>query len=612
MTKKVAFYARYSTDLQNEVSIETQIEVGLTMIADRGWELVSTYEDRAISGTSYKLRPGIQALLRRVAQGDIDVVLCITVDRLSRDTEHSAAILKKLNFHSVELWTAHANARVTDMEMGLRAVLSHELIEQIRYRTREGMKTAVRKGKVPGGLSYGYRLLQSYDERGDRIPGKREIDEAEAEIIRWIFQEYALGKSPKELAVELNNRQPPVPGPRGMLWRDTAIRGHVSRGSGILNNEAYIGRIVWNRREYRKNPDTEKRVARFNKEEQWVVKDVPELRIVTDELWAAVKRRQKIVEKTFAHTSTNDLNRTHRPRYLLSGILECGHCLGPYAIMAKDRYGCTNRQKKLPIPHLGHIVCTSSKTIGRQELEERVLAAIPDNLLGADNVERINSSLAAAAERKQKISSAEPARLKAEIDANVTKQRVLGEQLAQRMLAGQMPLPILDQMLEDLEKQRLTLSEQLAAVPEASQPQPVHAGLTRLLLTPAIAELKAGLSNPQAKDISPWIDFMRRLFVKVVIAPSQDSKSADLTVHGHLAAIIAAQEAWREASKELQAKHAAEFVAKRKAGQLKTLDQKVAYLNRCQSILAEKEVEWMGLQVSVVAGAGFEPAAFRL
>ncbi len=116
------------------------------------------------------------------------------------------------------------------------------------------MRTTVQKGKAAGGLAYGYRVKQAYDERGDRIPGLREIDEAEAEIIRWIFEEYARGRSPKNVAFDLNNHTPAVRGPRGLSWRDTAIRGHVSRGSGILNNEMYIGRVVWNRREYRKNP----------------------------------------------------------------------------------------------------------------------------------------------------------------------------------------------------------------------------------------------------------------------------------------------------------------------------------------------------------------------
>jgi hypothetical protein len=45
------------------------------------------------------------------------------------------------------------------------------------------------------------------------------------------------------------------------------------RGTGILNDTTYIGRVVWNRRQYRKNPDTERRVARGNKESEWIVHD---------------------------------------------------------------------------------------------------------------------------------------------------------------------------------------------------------------------------------------------------------------------------------------------------------------------------------------------------
>ena len=52
MPKNVIFYARYSTDRQDEQSIETQIELGRALAAERGWNLVEIYEDRAISGTS--------------------------------------------------------------------------------------------------------------------------------------------------------------------------------------------------------------------------------------------------------------------------------------------------------------------------------------------------------------------------------------------------------------------------------------------------------------------------------------------------------------------------------------------------------------------------------
>jgi hypothetical protein len=73
----------------------------------------------------------------------------------------------------------------------------------------------------------------------------------------------------------------------------STIYGNGKRGTGILNNELYIGRLVWNRLRYVKNPDTGKRVSRLNPEAEWMRKEVPELRIVSDDLWTAAKSRQQ-------------------------------------------------------------------------------------------------------------------------------------------------------------------------------------------------------------------------------------------------------------------------------------------------------------------------------
>jgi len=217
MTKNVLFYARYSTDRQNEVSLETQIELGKSFIEDKGWTLAATYSDAAVSGTRFTSRPGIQNLLRHVKRGGIDIVLCVTVDRLSRDVEHSSKILKEVNYHDATIWTVQAGQAVTNMELHLRSTLSHEMVEQIRYRTREGMKTAVRKGKASTCLAYGYMLSQQRDGNGDRIKGLREVDPVKAEIVGRIFKMYADGVSPNDIAEILNKEA--VPGPRGKAWR---------------------------------------------------------------------------------------------------------------------------------------------------------------------------------------------------------------------------------------------------------------------------------------------------------------------------------------------------------------------------------------------------------
>jgi site-specific DNA recombinase len=111
-----------------------------------------------------------------------------------------------------------------------------------------------------------------------------------------IFSEFAHGASPKTIARRLNDDK--IPGPRSTLWRDTAIRGHRSRGTGILNNDLYVGRLVWKRQCCAKDPFTGKRVSRPNPEDAWITKDVPELRIIDDALWSRVRTRQGEVDAT--------------------------------------------------------------------------------------------------------------------------------------------------------------------------------------------------------------------------------------------------------------------------------------------------------------------------
>lgn len=290
MCKRVVIYARYSTDQQNPASIETQLDLGTSFVLERGWTLCETFVDGGVSGASFETRPGLEAALKGAREGAFDVLLCLTLDRLSRDLEHSAKVLKLLHFHEIELWTVHGSSQVSSMELGLRAVLNSEMLEQVRYRTREGMKTVAKKGRVPGGICYGYSIKRVLGADGEPIRGLRDINADEAGVIVWIYEQYAKGFSPDAIAEKLNKKG--VVGPRGLAWRGTAIRGHRRRGTGILNNELYIGRLVFNRLVYRKNPVSERRVSRLNPPEQHIVQEIPALRIVPDTLWKRVKRRQ--------------------------------------------------------------------------------------------------------------------------------------------------------------------------------------------------------------------------------------------------------------------------------------------------------------------------------
>jgi DNA invertase Pin-like site-specific DNA recombinase len=616
MAKNVLFYARYSTERQNEVSIETQIDLGREFIDDKGWTLVDVFTDHAVSGTSYTTRPGIQALLARAGKRDIDVVLCVTVDRVSRDSEHGNGFLKRLRFQDIELWTVHGGTAVTDIEMSLRVTLSQELIEQIRYRTREGMKTAVRKGKATTCLAYGYKVRLEYDGNGDRIPGLRDIVPDHADTVRWIFQQYAEGVSPRDIAIALNKQC--VPGPRGRSWRDTAIRGHVTRGTGILNNETYIGRVVWNRRQYRKNPDTERRVARPNTDDKWVVNEDANLRIVDDALWARVKARQAEVGDLFTHTKTNALNATHRPSYLLSGILECAECGGPYAISGKDRYSCTNHKKQIPIDDLDGACCQNQKTILRSDLESRVIACLPAAFLQLGIFDKVSADVLQRQQAKLKSTPSQSQQLTAELAKIEQQQASIIQQISDRAAEARPRLTALDDLLDRLELQRGTVSNELANTahfePDMSERL---AELRRQINPEAVQKIMALLLYFVRDDVDtttkqPFVDMTRKFIQKVVITKTAGHQPAELSVHGRIASILAAMEAATILEQRLKLQHEYDFQQRLRAGELDTDAKRKKLLSDYAEELDKKKLGWVNLQVSVVAGAGFEPAAFRL
>lgn len=306
---RVAIYARYSTDLQSEASIEDQIRVCTEHAEREGWQVVNSYTDHATSGASM-MRPGIQMLMQDGASGRFDVVLSEALDRLSRDQEDIAAIFKRMQFAEVSMVTL-SEGEITPLHIGLRGTMNAMVLKDTADKVRRGMRGRVENGKSAGSLPYGYRVKKHFDTNGEPIRGDREICGDQAAVVRRIYEDYAAGKSPKAIAKELNSEG--VPSASGKEWTQSAINGNRRRGIGILNNEIYIGVLVWNRMRMVRDPSTGKRISRINPEEEWIRKDVPELRIVHDELWEKVKDRQRTLP-----ADTEKFWKAKRPKYLLS------------------------------------------------------------------------------------------------------------------------------------------------------------------------------------------------------------------------------------------------------------------------------------------------------
>jgi site-specific DNA recombinase len=319
---RAAIYARFSTDLQTERSIEDQIALCRSYAQREGLQPVETFHDRARSGGSVLGRDGVLRLMERAREKAFDVVIVEALDRLSRDMEDLAGIHKRLSFAGIEIRAVHEGT-VNTVLVGLRGLVGQLYREDNAHKVRRGQAGRVRQGLSGGGITYGYAAI-------DGAAGKRAVVEAEAQIVRRIFDEYVGGRTPREIAQDLNRAN--VAPPRGRRWNASTINGNVHRGSGILHNELYRGRLVWNKVRMVKDPDTGRRVSRPNRRSDWQTTDVPELAIVPAAVFDAAQQRKK------ARGLTHPTHQ-RRPRHLLSGLLKCGACGAGMSTNGKDKSG---------------------------------------------------------------------------------------------------------------------------------------------------------------------------------------------------------------------------------------------------------------------------------
>ena len=253
MTLRCALYARYSSDQQRAASIEDQFWVCRERATREGWKVVGAYKDSAISGDSMILRPGIQALLEDARRGSFEIVVAEALDRVVRDQADVATLYKHLRFAGVMIVTL-SEGEINELHVGLKGTMNALFLKDLAAKIHRGLRGRVEQGRSGGGLCYGYDVVKSFDGSGDPVRGGRTVNETEAEVVRRVFREFASGASPRAIARRLNGEG--ISGPSGKLWTDSTIRGHAKRGTGLINNELYIGRLVWNRLRYvKKGPD---------------------------------------------------------------------------------------------------------------------------------------------------------------------------------------------------------------------------------------------------------------------------------------------------------------------------------------------------------------------
>ena len=143
------------------------------------------------------------------------------LDRLSRDQEHTAGLFKQLAFAGVRLVTV-AEGEIGELHVGLKGTMNALYLKDLAQKTHRGLRGRVEQGRSGGGRCYGYARGARAGRR-DGLPerGRRQIEPAEAAIVRRIFQEYAAGQFAKAIAQALNREG--IPGPHGGAWGPSTI-----------------------------------------------------------------------------------------------------------------------------------------------------------------------------------------------------------------------------------------------------------------------------------------------------------------------------------------------------------------------------------------------------
>ncbi|TBX07377.1 recombinase family protein [Clostridium perfringens] len=404
--KLIAIYCRVSTEEQSEkgYSIDEQERLLEEWCKKMGYVIYKCYSDRGISGKNIKDRPALKELLSDAKAGKFDMVISWKINRVSRKLEDVLKIVNLLEKNNIT-FKSYSEPFETDtpagrMQFQMMALIGEFERGTIAQNVKMGMIAKAKSGNWCGGRVLGYDLVPNNSpEEEKKGKNKLEINEKEAEIVRFIFNEYSKGKGYKAITNKMNK-----------LGYKTKKGNNFSVGSirDILTNPVYIGEIRYNVRQNW----SEKRRRNINPN-PIRVKGKHEA-IIDRELWDKV---QLILENKKGKPS-----RIYDGEYPLTGILRCPKCGAGMVISrttntladgTKKRiayYCCGNWKNK------GTSVCNSN-TIRVDKANEYVFKKIEELVSNEAMIKAVVKNI--NKERKEKVKPAK--RLLGDIDKELEK-----------------------------------------------------------------------------------------------------------------------------------------------------------------------------------------------
>lgn len=229
---RVAAYARVSSDSSDQLeSYAAQVQHYEQLIANhRGWELVDIYADEGLTGTRADIREEFQRLLKDCRKGRIDKVLTKSISRFARNTRDTLTSIRELKALGVEVFfekeRIDTGSVTSEMLISFYGAAAQEESLSISGNMRRSYQWRMKRGEfLTCSAPYGYILVGS---------SHLIINEAEAVVVRRIFDEFLAGIGMSEIAGCLSDESVPKDGGH---WTQRSI--HV-----ILKNEKYAGNTI--------------------------------------------------------------------------------------------------------------------------------------------------------------------------------------------------------------------------------------------------------------------------------------------------------------------------------------------------------------------------------
>lgn len=514
---RCAIYARYSSDLQRDASIDDQIRICTAKAEREGWQIIASYHDAAISGANAS-RPGLDDLCNAMRAGRFDIVLAESLDRFWRDQEYIARFYKLATFANCTIVTL-SEGKVSELHVGFNGTMGAVYLRELADKTRRGLEGRVRQGRGTGKVSYGYRTVRPpCGSEGEFERGLREPDPAEASLVLRVFEAYAAGQSPMAIAAKLNAEG--VTGPGGGLWHAATIRGRSGRGDGLLRNRLYAGEMVWNRRRYAKDPVTGALAERRNPANAVVTAAVPDLRIVPEDLWDRVQARLARDAAPRGQGGEARFWDARRPPNLVTGKVFCGVCGRTYKTIAKDYLMCRAAHDH---------ACRNRRAIKRSALTARVCEALGSKLMDPELASEFASGFQAEWERLS--AAARQGQGTAERDLKAVEGKIRN---LVRAIEDGAPVRDLRERLTALEAERARLEGALAAVaapPVRIPPNVGHAYREH------VGGLLAALGEEATTEV---LEGARTLIERITVTPQGEGDPPGIEVEGNLPAMLAA------------------------------------------------------------------------